>query len=92
MLATDGMVIKKAKRFVLECYACYRKCKNVKAKFCPNCGNNSLLKLSCSLNADGTFKFYRKKGHKVRTTGNIVNIFNSSMLFLHRLEEEKIMI
>lgn len=75
LLATDGMVIKKSKRFVLECYACYRICKNVKARFCPTCGNNSLLKLSCSLNADGTFKFYRKKGHRVRTTGNIVNIY-----------------
>jgi len=57
------MVIKKAKRFVLECYACYRICKIPTVKFCPTCGNNSLLKLSCSLNADGTFKFYRKKGH-----------------------------
>lgn len=32
------------------------------------------MKLSCSLNADGTFKFYRKKDHKVRTRGFIYSI------------------
>ncbi len=81
LIATDGMVIKKAKRFVLECYSCFRICRDPTKKFCPTCANNTLLKLSCSLNADGTFKFYRKKGHKVRTTGNIVIIFFISTQF-----------
>jgi len=66
LLATDGMAITRAKRFVKECFACFNICRDTTKLFCPTCGNDTLLKLSCSLNADGTFKFYRKKGHKVK--------------------------
>jgi RNA-binding protein NOB1 len=72
LLSFDGMVIMRAKRFVLECYACKRICKNPTKKFCPTCGNATMTKLSCSINSDGTIQFYRKKNFKINTRGAIV--------------------
>jgi len=61
LLSVDGMIIKKAKRFILECFACKFISKDPTKEFCPSCGNHSLLKVSCSINMDGTFELYRKK-------------------------------
>jgi len=53
LVSIDGMMITRAKRFVLECFACLALVKDMTKSFCPKCGNHSLLKVSCSFEADG---------------------------------------
>ncbi len=72
VLSPDGMLVRRTKRFVLECYACHRLCRDVTKKFCPECGNSSLLKVSCSVTAEGELILYRKKDFQVNTKGFIV--------------------
>ena len=38
-------------------------------KFCGGCGNDTLLKLTVSINSDGSMTCYRKKGFKIKTKG-----------------------
>ena len=61
VLSTDGMIVRRAKRFILECYACHKLCRDVTKIFCPECGNNALLKVSCSISSNGELFLYRKK-------------------------------
>lgn len=72
LVSVDGMLITRAKRFILECFSCLSLCKEMTKSFCPKCGNHSLLKVSCSFEADGTIKLYRKKGFKLNTSGFVV--------------------
>jgi len=62
LLSVDDMIIQRAKRFVLECFICKSICKDPTKEFCPECGNHSMLKVTCSINADGSFHLFRKKG------------------------------
>lgn len=73
MLAVDGMLIKQLKTYVLECFSCYKICRDNTKQFCPVCGNNTLLKVTCSFNQDGSFYLYRKRGYKVNLRGRKVN-------------------
>jgi RNA-binding protein NOB1 len=77
LLATDGMIIKRVKSYVLECFTCYGICRDNSKQFCPSCGHNTLLRVTCSFNLDGSFVLYRKKGYKVslrgRKVGNELN-------------------
>ena len=72
LLSIDGLTIKQTKKWILECYSCYKLCKIMNREFCPNCGNHTLSKLSCTLNADGTYFIYRKANYKHKTRGLIV--------------------
>ena len=40
--------------------------------FCPDCGNDSLLKVSCSVVSDGTIILYRKRNFTVNNRGSQV--------------------
>ena len=71
LLTPDGQRINYLKRFVLECFACYYIEKDPTKKFCKGCGNDTLLKLTVSVNSDGTLTCYRRKGFKVNTKGFI---------------------
>ncbi|EGR30184.1 nin1 rpn12 binding protein, putative [Ichthyophthirius multifiliis] len=76
LISIDGMLIRKARKFVLECFACYEIIKDTKKQFCPKCQNHTLLKVSCSINADGTIKLYRKKNFQLCKKGFIYSIPN----------------
>lgn len=69
LISTEGYVIKSARRFILECHICKTLVRDPTKLFCPGCGNNSLLKVSCSLESDGTIILYRKKNFKVSLRG-----------------------
>lgn len=69
LLTPDGQRITHIKSFVLECYACYTIERDPTKKFCSGCGNDTLLKLTVSINQDGSMTCYRKKGFKVKTKG-----------------------
>lgn len=54
VFSLDGLLIKEQKTWLLRCYACFHVTSLMEKKFCPKCGNKTLKRVSCTLNADGT--------------------------------------
>lgn len=46
LVGVDGLRIERVKSWVLRCHACYKICPDVERKFCPSCGNATLLRTS----------------------------------------------
>merc|ERR1712032_1786976 len=70
----DNMLITKVRSYVLECFTCQGICKDVSKVFCPSCKYDTLLKVTCSFNADGSLVLYRKKNYKVNLRGKKYHI------------------
>ncbi|KAK0242907.1 Nin one binding Zn-ribbon like-domain-containing protein [Armillaria nabsnona] len=49
LVGTEGRRIQKVKSWVLRCHACFKICKDSSKKFCPSCGNPSLLRASVTI-------------------------------------------
>ncbi|KAF9268210.1 hypothetical protein L218DRAFT_918632 [Marasmius fiardii PR-910] len=49
LVGTEGKRIQRVKTWVLRCHACFKICKDSSKKFCPSCGNPSLLRASVTL-------------------------------------------
>ncbi|CEH12711.1 Predicted RNA-binding protein Nob1p involved in 26S proteasome assembly [Ceraceosorus bombacis] len=47
----EGHRMKSVKSWALRCHACTKICKNTEEKFCPSCGNATLLRVSVRTNA-----------------------------------------
>lgn len=69
IVSTEGYRIKSARRFILECHVCKMLERDPTKLFCQKCCNHSLLKVSCSLNADGTIYLYRKRNFQLNMRG-----------------------
>ena len=54
LVSTDGMRIERVKSWVLRCHACFKLCKDPERKFCPTCGNPTLIRTSVSSAAPGS--------------------------------------
>lgn len=69
VISLDGMLIREARSYVLKCYACFRVTSQLEKKFCPSCGNNTLVKVSVSVDEDGVTHYHlpnRKKPFNIR--------------------------
>ena len=53
-----GLEIRFLKRWAKRCKACGEVCEDVEKEFCPDCGNHSLVKVSYTVDSDGSKKFY----------------------------------
>ncbi|SJL02135.1 uncharacterized protein ARMOST_05459 [Armillaria ostoyae] len=53
LVGTEGRRIQKVKSWVLRCHACFKICKDSSKKFCPSCGNPSLLRVSVTISDPG---------------------------------------
>ncbi|KAG6842037.1 hypothetical protein C0991_003563 [Blastosporella zonata] len=53
LVGTEGKRIEKVKNWVLRCHACFKICKDNSKKFCPSCGNPTLLRASVTVSAPG---------------------------------------
>ncbi|KAI3615197.1 20s-pre-rrna d-site endonuclease nob1 [Moniliophthora roreri] len=51
LVGTEGKRIQRVKTWVLRCHACFKLCKDNSKKFCPSCGNPSLIRTSITLSA-----------------------------------------
>ncbi|KAF5333701.1 hypothetical protein D9611_002494 [Ephemerocybe angulata] len=51
LVGMEGKRIERVKTWVLRCHACFKICKDVSKKFCPSCGNNTLLRASVTLSS-----------------------------------------
>ncbi|CAH3042290.1 unnamed protein product [Pocillopora meandrina] len=69
VISLDGMLIREARSYVLKCYACFRVTCQLEKKFCPSCGNRTLVKVSVSVDEDGITHYHlpnRKKPFNIR--------------------------
>ncbi|KAJ7068564.1 Nin one binding Zn-ribbon like-domain-containing protein [Mycena amicta] len=49
LVGVEGQRIQKLKSWVLRCHACFKICKDNTKKFCPSCGNPTLLRASVTI-------------------------------------------
>ncbi|KAF9965453.1 Nin1 binding protein [Mortierella alpina] len=61
LLSVDGLRIGKVKNWVLRCHACTKVTQDMDKKFCPSCGNATLMRTSTSTDQNGNVKYYLKK-------------------------------
>ncbi|KLO16357.1 hypothetical protein SCHPADRAFT_926597 [Schizopora paradoxa] len=80
LVGMEGKRIQKVKNWVLRCHACYKICKDNSKKFCPSCGNPTLLRTSVTISAPGvdgsapTMQVHLKKNFVYRTRGTVYSI------------------
>ncbi|KJA29838.1 hypothetical protein HYPSUDRAFT_31838 [Hypholoma sublateritium FD-334 SS-4] len=53
LVGLEGQRIERIKSWVLRCHACFKICKDNSKKFCPSCGNPTLLRASVTVSAPG---------------------------------------
>ncbi|KAF7301928.1 20S-pre-rRNA D-site endonuclease NOB1 [Mycena indigotica] len=51
LVGVEGQRIQKLKSWVLRCHACFKICKDNSKKFCPSCGNPTLLRASVTISS-----------------------------------------
>ncbi|KAJ7639097.1 Nin one binding Zn-ribbon like-domain-containing protein [Roridomyces roridus] len=51
LIGVEGKRIQKVKSWVLRCHACFKICKDNTKKFCPSCGNPTLLRASVTISS-----------------------------------------
>eukprot|EP00904_Undaria_pinnatifida_P011155 jgi/Undpi1/716/HiC_scaffold_10.g04180.m1 len=75
LLSLDGMAVRRVKQWILRCAACFKTCTEMGKLFCPVCGNASLDRVSCSVNAKtGATQLHLRKNHKVNLRGSKFSI------------------
>lgn len=52
-LSVEGLAIKRAHQWALQCHGCFTVVRDTAKLFCPNCGHNTLLKVSLRVDAQG---------------------------------------
>ncbi|KAK2466058.1 hypothetical protein APHAL10511_001700 [Amanita phalloides] len=53
LISIEGKRIEKMKTWILRCHACFELCKDNSKKFCPSCGNPTLIRVSVTLSKLG---------------------------------------
>lgn len=61
LLSTSIQQVRHIRTYILRCYACFEKIKDMTKQFCPRCGKPTLTRVSCSTNAKGEFQIHLKK-------------------------------
>ncbi|KAI9289073.1 Nin one binding Zn-ribbon like-domain-containing protein [Umbelopsis sp. AD052] len=74
LVSTDGMRVKRIKNWVMRCHACYTVTSDMDKKFCPKCGNSSLMRTSCSTDQYGNVTYWLKKNFQYNLRGTKYNI------------------
>lgn len=80
LVGTEGRRIASVKSWVLRCHACFKICKDNTKKFCPSCGNATLLRTSVTTTAPGAdgsepvVQIHLKKNFQYKTRGTKYSI------------------
>uniref|UniRef100_T1J4A0 RNA-binding protein NOB1 n=1 Tax=Strigamia maritima TaxID=126957 RepID=T1J4A0_STRMM len=53
IVSVDGFRIKENRTFILRCFACFKTTTSMSKKFCHNCGNKTLKRVSVAINENG---------------------------------------
>ncbi|NXI81598.1 NOB1 protein, partial [Rhipidura dahli] len=65
VLAVNGMLIRRARSYILRCHGCFRTTSDMTKVFCPHCGNKTLKKVAVSVSDDGTLHMHFSRNPKV---------------------------
>ncbi|KAJ3394134.1 Nin1 binding protein [Lobulomyces angularis] len=76
LLSSDGVRITQVKTWILRCHACFKTTKKMECKFCPSCGNNTLIRTSVGIDQNGNQILYLKKNFQYNNRGTIYSIPN----------------
>ncbi|KAJ3043121.1 Nin1 binding protein [Rhizophlyctis rosea] len=74
LLSVDGVAITRLKHWILRCHACYKTTKDMEKKFCPHCGNNTLIRTSMGIDSKGNVTLYLKKNFQYNVRGTKFSI------------------
>jgi RNA-binding protein NOB1 len=80
LVGMEGKRIQKVKTWVLRCHACFKICKDASKKFCPSCGNPTLLRASVTISSPSAssdapaMQVHLKKNFQHRTRGTIYSV------------------
>lgn len=75
LVGEGGKRISRVKSYVLRCHACFKLCKDSSKRFCPSCGNASLLRATVTTSAvTGKQTVHLKKNFQYRTRGTKYSI------------------
>lgn len=75
VLSTDGRrVIRKIKRYILRCHACYQLERDVTKKFCAKCGNAAFHKVAYKVDANGVARVFVNPKFRASTRGTVYSI------------------
>jgi RNA-binding protein NOB1 len=69
LVSIKGFRIKRISQWVKRCSCCGAIEPDVKRIFCPKCGNNTLLRVSCSSDENGDVKFFFNAKKKINLRG-----------------------
>ncbi|GAA96225.1 uncharacterized protein L969DRAFT_91674 [Mixia osmundae IAM 14324] len=79
VLGSAGKLVTEVRTWILRCHACFKLCKDPAKKFCPSCGNDTLLRTSITYvpaspdNPRG-YILHLKKNFQYRNRGTIYSI------------------
>ncbi|WVQ94219.1 hypothetical protein IAU59_001297 [Kwoniella sp. CBS 9459] len=80
LVGEGGKKITKVKSFVLRCHACFKICKDSSKRFCPSCGNATLLRTTVSTDSKtGQQSVHLKKNFQYHTRGTKYSIPDPKM-------------
>ncbi|NXD27098.1 NOB1 protein, partial [Spelaeornis formosus] len=65
VLAVNGMLIRRARSYILRCHGCFRTTSDMTKVFCPHCGNKTLKKVAVSVDEDGSLHMHLSRNPKV---------------------------
>ncbi|KAF8580592.1 hypothetical protein K439DRAFT_1415242 [Ramaria rubella] len=81
LIGIEGKRINRVKTWVLRCHACFKICKDPAKKFCPSCGNATLLRTSVTVissssspDAEPKLQVHLKKNFQWRNRGTKYSI------------------
>ncbi|KDR83968.1 hypothetical protein GALMADRAFT_236518 [Galerina marginata CBS 339.88] len=80
LVGLEGKRIERIKSWVLRCHACFKICKDNSKKFCPSCGNPTLLRASVTVAAPNAspnapaMQVHLKPNFQYKTRGTIYSI------------------
>jgi RNA-binding protein NOB1 len=75
LVGEGGKRISRVKSYVLRCHACFKLCKDSSKRFCPSCGNATLLRATVTTSSvTGKQTIHLKKNFQYRTRGTKYSI------------------
>lgn len=74
VVSSSNRRISQLKTFILRCHACFKTTRKMESKFCPSCGNNTLIRTTVAVTKDGQTVLYLKKNFQYNNRGTIYPI------------------
>jgi RNA-binding protein NOB1 len=62
------------KTWCLRCHGCFKITRDMSKQFCPSCGQATLTRTSCSVDAAGNFTVHLKRNFQFNNRGNVYSV------------------